>query len=93
MQFLKLTKNITGKVIRVNPIHVIDIEEGEMKEDPEAKGSANAKSNDKNKDKEKPPPQAVTIIRLAENKTLFVKETPDEIDAQVIKIKAIRIEL
>lgn len=87
MQFLKLTKNISGKTVRVNPNHVIDIEEGEMKEDPDAKGV-------KAKDKVQISPVAtVTILRLIEGKTLFVKETPDEIDAQVIKIKAIRIEI
>lgn len=85
MQFLKLTKNISGKTIRVNPNFVVDIEEGEMKEDPDAKAPAN--------DKDKKQKKSVTILNMAKGKTLFVTETPDEIDAQVIKIKAIRIEI
>lgn len=82
---MKLTKNISGKTIRVNPNFVVDIEEGEMREDPDAKVPAN--------EKDKKQKKSVTILTMAKGKTLFVTETPDEIDAQVIKIKAIRIEI
>ena len=84
MQFLKLTKNISGKTIRVNPNYVVDIEEGDLKEDPDAKAV-----NEKDKKQKK----TVTIVTMAKGKTLFVTETPEEIDNQVIKIKAIRIEI
>lgn len=86
MQFLKLTKNISGKVIRVNPGYVISIDEGEMKEDPESKPPTE-------KDKDKKPKRTLTILSMAKGKDLFVTETPDEIEGQLIKIKAIRIEL
>ena len=84
MQFLKLTKNISGKTIRVNPNFVVDIEEGDLKEDPDVKAV-----NEKDKKQKK----TVTIITRAKGKTLFVTETPEEIDNQIVKIKAIRIEI
>lgn len=86
MQFLKLTKNISGKVVRVNPGYVISIDEGEMKEDPETKPAPE-------KDKDKKQKKTVTILTMAKGKDLFVSETPDEIEGQLVKIKAIRIEL
>lgn len=86
MQFLKLTKNISGKTIRVNPNYVVDIEEGDLKEDPDAKAPANEKDKKQQK-------KTVTIVTMAKGKTLFVTETPEEIDNQVVKIKAIRIEI
>lgn len=94
MQFLKLTKNIGGKTIRVNPNYIVDIEEVDMKDDPEskpevvAKAGAGAKAVEKTKE-----PRKATVVRRAKGKDLFVTETPEEIDNQVVKIKAIRIEI
>lgn len=73
-------------MIRVNPNYVVDIEEGDLKEDPEVKATP---ANDKDKKAKK----TVTIVTMAKGKTLFVTETPDEIDNQIVKIKAIRIEI
>ena len=88
MQFLKLTKNIGGKTIRVNPNFIVDIEEVDMKEDPDAKTGTTTKTTDKNKE-----PKKATVVRRAKGKDLFVTETPDEIDNMIVRIKAIRIEI
>lgn len=84
MIFLKVTKNIGGKIIRVNPNYIVEIEEAQVDEDPEAKPAADKKEKQK---------KAVTIIRRAKGKDLFVTETPDEIEKQILTIREIKIVL
>jgi hypothetical protein len=86
MEFLKLTKNIGGKVIRINPDYIIEIEEGQVDEDPEVQPKGKTPATDK-KEKQK---KAVTIIRRTKGKDLFVIETPEEISAQLLNIQDIK---
>lgn len=90
MQFIKLTKNITGKTFLMNPVHILYIEEGRMGEnvdEPQAKAPASKKPDSKATE------NLVTILHISGKKDLFVKETPDEINEQLLKVREIKIVL